>query len=281
MTAFAGWNFIAGGAGLINNSGINVLMNLFFGVGVNAARGIAVQVNSHVYAFVTNFTMALNPQITKSYAQENFEYMHSLVCRGAKFSFFLILLFLIPICLETHQILTIWLGIVPEYAVPFVQLTLVSSAINVLSNTIITSIHATGNIRRFMIIVGAVEITNFPLVYIAFKLGLGPLAAYYIYIFIYLILMFLRFYLTKDLIHLKASRFIKEVYLKALVVTVIASIIPVALRMVMTEETILRFIVLCCISLVTTVTTIYLVGLDAAERGLVINLINKKVLHRK
>ena len=280
MTSFAGWNFLAGGAGLINNTGVNVMMNLFFGVTVNAARGIAVQVNTHVYQFVTNFMMALNPQITKSYAQGDFSYMHSLVCRGAKFSYFLILIFLIPICMETHQILTIWLGIVPEYAVPFVQFTLVVSAINVLSNTIITSIHATGNIRRFMIIVGAVEITNFPLVYIAFKMGLGPLVAYYIYIFIYLILMFLRFYLTKDLIHLKASMFIKGVYLKALVVTILASIIPVGLRILMTEETILRFIVVCCISVISTVATIYLVGLNAAERGLVINLINKKVLHR-
>lgn len=280
MTSFAGWNFLAGGAGLINNTGVNVMMNLFFGVTVNAARGIATQVNAHVYQFVTNFMMALNPQITKSYAQGDYTYMHSLVCRGAKFSYFLVLIFLIPICLEAHQILHIWLGIVPEYAVPFVQLTLVTTAINVLSGTIITSIHATGNIRRFMIIVGAVEITNFPFTYIAFRLGASPLAAYYIYIVIYIILMFLRFILTKDLIHMKASMFIRGVYLKALIVTILAVILPIALRIAMAEETVLRFIVVCCISLASTISTIYFVGLDIQERALVVNLINKKILHR-
>lgn len=280
MTSFAGWNFLAGGAGMINNTGVNVMMNLFFGVTVNAARGIATQVNVYVNQFVTNFMMALNPQITKSYATGDFAYMHSLVCRGAKFSYFLVLLFLIPICLEAHQLLSLWLGIVPEYAVPFVQLTLISSAINVLSNTIITSIHATGNIRRFMIIVGSVEIINFPLVYIAFRLGASPLVAYYIYLVIYAILMFLRFYLTKDLIHMPASMFIRKVYLKALVVTIVASVVPVAVRLAMPTETILRFVVVCCVSLASTASTIYLVGLDASERSLIVKLINKKILHK-
>ena len=280
MFSFAGWNFIAGSAGLINNTGVNVMMNLFFGVTVNAARGVATQVNAHVYQFVTNFTMALNPQITKSYAQGDFTYMHSLVCRGAKFSYFLILIFLIPICLEAHQILHLWLGIVPDYAVPFVQLTLMCTAINVLSSTIITSIHATGNIRRFMIIVGAVEITNFPLVYIAFRLGASPLVAYYIYIVIYFILMFLRFYLTKDLIHMKASLFIKGVYLKALIVTLLAAILPVALRLAMTEETLLRFLLVCLVSFASSFAIIYYVGLEAEERGMIMRMIRKKILHK-
>ena len=277
ITSFAGWNFLVGSANLINNAGVNVMMNLFFGVTVNAARGIATQLNTYAYRFFSNFMMALNPQITKSYAQGDLTYMHSLVCRGAKFSYFLILFFLIPVCLEAHQILHLWLGIVPAFAVPFVQLTLIASAINVLSGTIITSVHATGNIRRFMIIVGAVEIINFPLTYLAFRLGASPLAAYYIYIAIYLILMFLRFILTKDLIHMPASMFIRGVYLKALVVTILALILPAALRILMPGETLLRFLLICLVSLATTTAAIFYAGLDPEERGIIIRVIKKKL----
>ena len=278
MTSFAGWNFLGAGAGLINVHGINVMMNLFFGVTVNAARGIANQVNAHVFQFVTNFMMAMNPQITKSYAKGDYEYMHSLICRGAKFSYFLVLFFLIPLCLEAHQVLSIWLGIVPEYAVPFVQLTLVTTALNVLSSTLITGLHATGNLKRYMIIVGAVEISNFPITYIAFKLGGSPLVSYYIYLIIYFILMLLRLYLIKDLIHMKASMFIRKVYVKVIIVSLLSCILPIIV-FIPQEENLLRFITVCIISFASTAACVYFVGLEVNERSMIVKLINNK-LHR-
>ena len=280
MTSFAGWNFLAGSAGLINNYGVNVMMNIFFGVVVNAARGIATNVNSHVHMFVTNFMMAVNPQITKSYAQGDFNFMHSLICRGAKFSYFLMLIFLIPICLETNQLLRLWLGIVPDYAVIFVQLTLAMTTLNTLSGSLITGLHATGNIKKYMIIVGSVEILNFPVTYLAFRLGSSPQTAYYIYLTFYFILMLLRLYLIKDLIHMKASTYIKSVYLKALQVSIIAAIIPVTLRLLMTQETISRFIIICIVSIASTLATICYVGLDKEERALALKIINQKILHK-
>lgn len=97
--------FLGSGAAIINIHGVNMLMNLFFGVTVNAARGIATQVNNAVQQFVYNFMIALNPQITKSYAQEDYSYVRILIFRGAKFSFFLMLIFVIPLCVETEIIL--------------------------------------------------------------------------------------------------------------------------------------------------------------------------------
>ena len=277
MTSFAGWNFLGNGAYMINNAGINLLMNLFFGVTVNAARGIAVQVNSHVYQFVTNFTMAVNPQITKSYAKGDYEYMHSLVIRGSKFSFFLILFFLIPICLEAHQILHIWLGIVPDYAVPFIQITMISTAINTLTNSVIVATHATGNIRRFMITCGAVEIVTFPLVYIAFKLGATPMAAYYINTTIVVILIFVRLFMAKDLIHMKASTYIKAVFLKAFIVGMLSFILPM-ISWVMMEECILRLIIVCVVSCISSISIIYIIGLNQSERVLILSFIKKKIM---
>lgn len=280
MVSFAGWNFFAAGAGMLNNSGVNVMMNIFFGVTVNAARGIATQINTYVCLFVNNFMMALNPQITKSYAQGEYAYMHSLVCRGARFSYFLVLLFVIPMCIETRQLLHLWLGIVPDYAVPFVQLTLISSAIYVLSNTIITSIHATGNIRCFMLIVGSVEILNFPLTYIAFRMGASPLVAYYIYLAVYVILTFLRFYLTKSLIHMPTMMFVRDVWLRVLIVTILAAALPVALRILMPVETFLRFVLICLTSLAATATVVWFMGIDKVERIAVRRMIGKLNLIR-
>lgn len=121
MTIFAGWNFLGNGAYMLNTQGVNILMNMYFGVAVNAARGVATQVDAALKQFVNNFTTAVNPQITKSYAQGDLKSMHKLVCRSAKFSAFLMLFFAVPIILETDTILTLWLKNPPAYASIFLK----------------------------------------------------------------------------------------------------------------------------------------------------------------
>lgn len=276
MTSFAGWNFFGQGAYMLNNQGVNIVINLFFGVTVNAARGIATQVNNAVNQFVNNFMMALNPQITKSYAAGNLEEMHKLVFRGAKFSFFLMLFFLIPICLETRMILHLWLNIVPEYAVDFVRWTLIITTLGMLSNTLITSLHATGNIKRYMIIVGIIEFSNFPITYLVFKLGFGPLYAYYIYFTVYLILAFLRLYLVKDLIGMKAIAFIHEVYYRVVLVTLVALILPCFIYYIQ-SDTILRFFVICIVSVISTSLSVWYLGLKNNERLYLWNIAKTKI----
>lgn len=117
MFGFAGWNFIGAAASILRDQGGNIVINLFCGPSVNAARGIAVQVNTAITGFVQNFMTALNPQITKSYASGNKEYMMTLIFQGARFSFYLLLLLSLPILINTHYILVIWLKLVPEHAV--------------------------------------------------------------------------------------------------------------------------------------------------------------------
>lgn len=275
MTSFAGWNFFGQGAYMLNNQGVNIIINLFFGVTVNAARGIATQVNTVVNQFVSNFMMALNPQITKSYAAGNLEDMHKLVFRGSKFSFFLMLFFLIPICLETKMILHLWLNVVPEYVVEFIRWTLIITTLGMLSNTLITSLHATGNIKRYMIIVGIIEFSNFPITYFVFKMGFGPLYSYYVYFAVYLILAFLRLYLIKDLIRLKAIDFIREVYCRVAVVSIVAALIPCVICNFQ-ADTILRFFEVCVVSVVSTSLSIWFLGLKNNERQYIGNILKTK-----
>lgn len=146
--------FLGAGSGVLMTQGVNILMNLFFTVAVNAARGVATQIEGVVMSFVNNFTTAINPQITKSYASGDREYLFQLIHRGSKYSFFLVLFFALPILLETETILTLWLGLVPVYTSQFVRLSLLVALLSVISNTLVTSMLATGNIKKYQIVVG-------------------------------------------------------------------------------------------------------------------------------
>ena len=152
MFGFAGWNFIGASSAVLRDQGGNVVINLFCGPAVNAARGIAFQVNTAVHGFVTNFMTALNPQITKSYASGDREYMMTLIFQGARLSFYMLLVLSLPILVNTHYILALWLKIVPEHTVLFVQLILLFGLSESISNPLITAMLATGKIRNYQII---------------------------------------------------------------------------------------------------------------------------------
>ena len=275
MTGFAGWNFLAQGAYQLNGSGVNLLINIFFGVTLNAARGIAYQVNNAICQFTSNFMTALMPQITKSYAAGELAEMHKLIIRGAKFSYFLALLFLIPICIDTDYILHLWLMAVPDYTVSFVRWTLYITAINMFSGTLITALHATGNIKKYMITVGLVEVTNFPLTYIAFKLDCNPLYSYYIYFSVYLALAFLRLILIKDLIKMNGRQFINEVYVKAAIVSAVAVVPPFLISLVM-PACIWRLVIICIVSGICTIGSVYVFGFTQEEKTLFMNFIRNR-----
>lgn len=174
MFGFAGWNFIGATYAILRDQGGNIILNLFFGPAVNAARGIANQVNNAITGFATNFMTALNPQITKSYASGDHEYMMTLIYQGARLSFYMLLFLSLPVIVNTHYILVVWLKLVPEHAVVFVQLILIFALSECISNPLVTAMLATGNIRNYQIVVGGLQILNLPLSYICLKLGGRP-----------------------------------------------------------------------------------------------------------
>lgn len=137
---------------------------------MNAARGLAVQVQLAVSNFCRNFQMALNPQITKSYAIGDYSYMHELVFASSRYSFYLLFLLSFPVFLESRFILSIWLGVVPDYTIPFVRIMLIITLCNALSNPMIVSVHATGKIKRFQMLEGGVLLLIFPVAYLCLKL---------------------------------------------------------------------------------------------------------------
>lgn len=273
MTNFAGWGFLGNIGWMLNTQGIDILLNLFFGVTLNAARGIAKQVESAVNLFVSNFMTAVNPQITKSYASGDLIYMHNLICWGAKFSFFLMLFFAIPICLEANTILNVWLVNVPEYAVDFVRLTFAGSLTTVLGNTMITACQATGKIKRFQIGISICNLLCFPLTWLAFKMGMSPISTYVIYFVVYFIMIFVRIYLVKDLILMKQSRYLVDVVLNVVLVTIVAIIIPLII-ILSVDESFIRLLITCIVSPICTAISILIIGLKTNER----NMLSKTII---
>ena len=174
MFGFAGWNFIGASSAVLRDQGGNVVINLFCGPVVNAARGIASQVNTAVHGFVSNFMTALNPQITKSYASGNRDYMMTLIFQGARLSFYMLLVLSLPIFVNTYYILTLWLKIVPEHTASFVQLILLFGLSESISNPLITAMLATGKIRNYQLVVGGLQLMNLPVSYILLRIGLFP-----------------------------------------------------------------------------------------------------------
>lgn len=275
MTSFAGWGMIGDGAWILNTEGVNILINMFFGVVLNAARGIATTVDNMVQNFVRNFMVALNPQIVKSYAAGDFDYMHRLIFMGSKYSYFLMLFFFIPISLETRTILTLWLKIVPDYAVAFTRLTLMSTMCLTLGNTMIPAVQATGKIRNYTIVMGLMALANFPLTWIAFALGASPILAYVIYFLIFFSMVFVRLYVVKGLIHLSVRAYVKNVLLRVASVTIIAYTIPTAIC-VLQSDSFLRLLEICVLSVISSLLTVYFVGLSDLERNYAKNIVMKK-----
>ena len=265
MTSFAGWNFIGNGASVLNNQGVNILMNLFFGVTVNAARGIATQVESHVQQFVNNFMTALQPQITKAYAKNDTEFLHTLIYNGAKYSYFLMLIFALPICLETETILRLWLKMVPDYSVAFVRWSFAGACINMLTNTVYMTVLASGKIKKYQIIVGLIGLLVFPLTWICFWIGFQPESAYIMFVAVYTVLIFVRLALLKNITNLRIKTFFKDVIFKVFCVSITASLIPAFIYLYLSPS-MTRLLGVLITSIISVTLSVLFIGLNKKER---------------
>ncbi len=266
MCSFAGWNFIGCSAAILKGQGVNMLLNIFHGPVVNAAYGIASTVNNAVSSFANNFMTALNPQITKSYAAGKRDYMLSLVFRGSRFSYYLIYVFALPLILETHFVLDLWLGKFPEQATNFVRLMLILSLVDILSNALITTQNATGRIRNYQLVVGGMLMMNFPLSYLALKLGCAPLYVFVIAIGVALCCLALRLLFLKKNVGLRLAGFLREVCLNIAAVSVLSLMPALTIRLLM-QPGWPRFLTVVAVSVITTLFVILYVGCSRDERA--------------
>jgi O-antigen/teichoic acid export membrane protein len=276
LISYSGWNLFGNIASVAKGQGVNILLNIFFGPVVNAARGIAMQVQAAVNSFVSNFQMAVNPQIIKSYAAEEREYMTSLVIRSSKFSFYLLLLLSLPIIIEIDQILKLWLKTVPDYSSIFTILVLVIILIDCVSGPLMTAIQATGKIKVYQTVVGSLLMLILPISYVLLKQGYSPEITLYVNILISIIALFFRLYLVWKLLGFPVRRFAKEIILKNIIIVLLSLALPLFIRYFM-EENLIRLIVVVFVTLIWNVTIIFALGLHKSEKAIVIRSINKIV----
>ncbi len=274
IVGFASWNMLGELAWVFTGQGVNIILNSFFGPVVNAARGLAEQVNGAVNRFVANFQTAVNPQLIKNYASDQLGEMKTLLFRSTRFSYYLLLALSLPIILKMDFILHLWLKEVPDYTTGFCQLVLVSSLVSTLSNLLAQVARAYGKIRNYQIIVSIFLFLNFPLSYIVLKFGGSPLSTMFVNIGINAMLLFVRLRLTNRMIQMTYGSFIRNVLFPVIIVTAGALVIPLTIYF-MLDNSIISFIIVCLVSFVSVGVSTYALGMNANERLYILAAISK------
>lgn len=268
MSAFMGWNIFGIGADIVSKQFITLLLNAFFVLAVNAARGIAIQVENAVANFTRQISMAFNPQITKSYSNSDHSRLVYLVRLGAKLGFFLYLIVAIPLIAETPAILSAWLGEYPAYTVTFVRLSLVNNLILSLSYTLDTMVFASGRIRGMQIWTAVLLMACYPISYFSFRSGLPPYYCYLATIAMTSLLLVIKVRIASNLLTERSLGFVRMILVRCLPASILAAAMPIAMQFLGFGQASTFPVALlhCFLYVVWSLVIIAIVGLDNAER---------------
>lgn len=276
LLSFSSWSLFGNAANVVAQQGLNILVNIFYGVTLNAALGIANQVASKVVQFFSNFQTAFNPQIVKYYAEGEKEEFFKLIFRTSRLSYFLMLLISFPLILKIDVILDLWLVDVPKYTGIFCQLILIYYLIEALAGPLWMSIQATGDIKNYQILMSVLIFTNLPLIYICLKIGLPVWTVWGVRIFVDIITCIVRCFYLKGKIHLPLDKYIKDVLWPVFLSTIMVLPLPIIFEQIVTNKYI-NFIGSITLSLVCTAIITFYVGLRRTERQKIVSIIKKKL----
>ncbi|EGF56073.1 MATE family efflux transporter [Bacteroides fluxus] len=276
MLSFSSWTILGNLSYIFHTQGIAIVMNMFFGVTVNAAQGIATQVSVVVKGVVTNFLQALNPQVVKTYAENDMESMHKLVLVGSKISYFLVAFFTIPLILEAPSVLRIWLKIVPEYAIIFVRLTLLLSLCESFASLLATAQGATGKIKNYQIILTSIGLLHLPISYLFYNLGYEPQAAMYVYLVIICVIQIVRINYVCISIKLSCWTFYSNVIIRCFGATFIGLLLPLLFHSCM-KPSLMTTIFIFFVSFITFFLSAFLLGATRKEKMLLSSNIKDRI----
>lgn len=273
MSSFAGWSLWGNIAWVLFTQGLNMLLNMFFGPAVNAARGIAVQVQNVIQGFVANVQIAVNPQITKSYAQKDLPRMHKLMFASSKFCFYLLFLIVLPLSFEAQFVLHVWLGIVPDHTVWFLRLIMFIMLTETLANPYIVANQATGKVKVYQAVCGGLLLMIVPVAYIVLKLGGDPESVYVVHGCIAIITQITRVYMMRNLIDLPMMTYFKKVVVPILLVAAAAFVLPFILHNEM-DDGVARFFAVCSLSVVCALASAYFIGTNRHEKDMILEKVH-------
>lgn len=279
IASYSGWNLFGAMAGIIRSQGINILINMFFNPVINAARGLAYHINNAVNSFAFNFYTAVRPQITKYYAANEIEPCFNLVFISSKLTYYLLLLFAIPMMVFSQEILDIWLAETPTYTSIFIQLVMIVTLIDSVSNPLNTLAQANGNIKKFQIVAGSLLMMNLPLSYFLLKMGLGVEFTLYVAIFMAILALFGRLTILKQMVGFPVVRYVRDVLLRILFTSVFAYGVCIIIKnFVYTKySSIVMLVALLTLSVVSNVIIISLLGISSHEKKKIVTIVKQQL----
>ena len=278
IISFSGWNFIGNLANVCLMQGTNILLNLFFGPVVNAARGVSIQVMNAINQLCNNFQMAMRPQIIKSYAANEFDDMHVLIFRASKFSYFLVFILALPIMIKADWILSIWLKEVPEFASIFVQYTLAFALVQALANPLLTGSIATGKVKTIMSTIAVFFIMIVPICYLALYLGCSPISVFQIQLVMYIIAHIMRVFIVGNQIHFNKIKYAKVVICPIIYVSSISFVVAICIDWLIQDSFSLNVFTLSTIFIIT-VMIIGILGFTSEEKAALLDFVKTKFKH--
>lgn len=276
MMSFSLWTVVGALASIGHGQGISIVLNMFFGVIVNAAFGIANQVNRVLSSFAANFMTALNPQIVKTYAAGELQDMHKLVARGCRMGFLMVSFFVVPITVEAPMLLGLWLKEVPAYTVDFVRLVLIITLFNSFANPLSTAQGATGNIKNYQIVLTTLGLLHIPIVWLCFAQGLNPNYAMYVYLVIVLLEQAFRIVFVSRSISMRIIPFVKDFLLRCGAVFILSFTFTAMLHGNLPNDIFMSFIV-CAMGALCVALLSFAFGIDHEERQGIIRIVRAKI----
>ncbi len=274
---FVGSDLIGNISVLAQGQGLNILLNIFFGPVVNAARAITSQIQGAVQQFSGNFSTALRPQIIKLCAERNYRELFVLVDRSSYFSYYLMWILILPILLNSKFVLSLWLGRFPEYTIPFLNIVLWISMVQAIKTPRTMVFHGLGRIKLINMVVGGLLIMTFPIAYVALKLGTGPTSVFWISLIIIIISEFVSVAILKKFIKFSATKYLCNVHLRCFAVTVLSGIIPLMYSRSHPTDSFYGFVACTIISLLSILIVVYLIGMDKTTKMMVVGTVGSKL----
>lgn len=279
--SYSTWIIFGALSHIFKDQAINILLNIYFGVAINAARGVAYQINRAVAQFVNNFYMAVRPQITKRYAAGEIQSMFTLVFASSRLCYYLVFVLSVPLLIQMPLVLQLWLHDVPDHTVLFARLVLIHALIESLAYPLDTSITATGNIKRFQLLTGGILLFNLPFSYIVIKMGAPAEATMCVMIVLAILAHAVRMYCAKVQNGISLREYSFDVLLKILLVTVVSIPILYLLYISFNFDNLLGFIVFSILSVCVSLLSMYVLGINSNERTMLHQYVKSKVINRK
>lgn len=277
---FAGFKMLSVTATMMATTGVNIVLNMFYGTVVNAAQGIASQLGNYAGAFTKNFMTALNPQITKTYARNDMKHLVDLIYRGSTFSFLLLFIIAFPIICETDFILSVWLKEIPLFTKEFIQYTLIGQLILIVTNNVVTLNNAIGKIKKYEIVSFCCYICTLPISWLFLKINYSPTITVVVFYTIMAIARMSAFVINSRYVPITVVDFYNNVCTKVISISFLTALVVIPFLIFMQND-LLRFIIICSISTISIATGTYFIALKREERQKLKNIIAHKIKFNK